>query len=197
MDVKYLLGATADREIVFAEFGVEHPKYWSKERGNWTDESVRKFSASFDTVRPFTEDEREDATDYYERLIDERYDAEGRCELYELYDCRPSELAELLARDCGSDVQDIVDCSLYPEIIDVDGTDWYFESGSCGQHDTREDGMDEYVNEEAYNLLHELWDKYHLKKIDEEGIQQMQRVVELLEEVDEEEWIADYIRRNF
>jgi hypothetical protein len=56
--------------------------------------------------------------------------------------------------------------------------------------------MDEYVNEEAYNLLHELWDKYHLKPIDEEGIQQMQKVVELLEEVNEEEWIEDYIRRK-
>ena len=197
MRTKCLLGATADREIVFAEIEVSHPRYWSKDKGYWTDTEVNEFSASFDCVRPFTEDECEDATDYYERLIDECYGEKEKCDLCEMYDCRPSELAELLARDHGSDVQDIVDCSLYPNIIDVDGTDYYFESGSCGQHDTREDGMDEYVNEEAYNLLHELWDKYHLKAIDEDGIKQLQKVVELLEEADEEEWIADYIRRNF
>lgn len=197
MRTKYLLGATEDREIVFAEIEVSHPHYWSKDKGSWTDTEVRQFSASFDCVRPFTEDECEDATDYYDRLIDECYGAKEKCDLYEMYDCRPSELAEFLARDHGSDIQDIVDCSLYPNIIDVDGTDYYFESGSCGQHDTREDGMDEYVSEEAYYLIHELWDKYHLKPIDEDGIKQMQRVVELLEEVDEEEWIADYIRRNF
>ena len=57
--------------------------------------------------------------------------------------------------------------------------------------------MDEYVNKEAYDLLYELWDKYHLAAIDEDGLKKMQRVTKLLEDVDEEEWITDYIRRNF
>ena len=156
-----------------------------------------QFSASFDCVRPFREEDCEGAIDYYDRLIDECYDAEEKCNLYEMYNCRPSELAELLARDNGSDVQDIVDCSLYPKIIDVDGTNYYFESGSCGQHDTREDGMDEYVNQEAYDLLHELWDKYHLMKVDSSVEDEVQKIVEMLEDVDEEAWIEDYIRRNF
>ena len=184
MKRRYLLGATVDREIVFGEFEVTHRNGYPE------------FTASFDCVEPFTEDDCEDPIDYYERLIDECYDAQSKCELYERYDCRPSELAELLARDGGTDIQDIVDCSLYPNVIDVDGVDYYFRSGSCGQHDTRNE-MDEYTNKEAYDLFHELWDKYHLKPIDEEGIKQMERVAEMLEEVDEEEWITDYIRRNF
>lgn len=194
MSIKYLLGATTDKEIVFAEFSVEHPRYWSKEKGHYTDETVKKFSASFDCVRPF-EGSDYDLEEYYENWCD-CMDKECLYDLCERYWCSPQDLPGKLADEC-CDVRDALDCSLYPEIIDVDGTDWYFESGSCGQHDTREDGMDEYVNEEAYNLLHELWDKYHLKTIDEKGIKQMQRVVELLANVDEEEWIADYIRRNF
>ena len=197
MSKKYLLGATSDREIVFAEFEATHPRYWSKENGNYTDESVRHFSASFDCVIPFTEDDLEDAEDYYRDLVDECYDDGEKYKMCERYDCKPSELAEYLAEDEGTDPQNIRDCSLYSNIIEVDGIDYYFESGSCGQHDTRKDGMDEYVNKEAYDLLHELWDKYHLKTIDEDGLKKMQRVTELLEDVDEEEWIADYIRRNF
>ena len=194
MSIKYLLGATADKEIVFAEFSATHPRYWSKEKGNWTDETVREFSASFDTVRPFVGSDY-DLEEYYEGWMD----GLDKADLYDLCErhwCSPQDLPGKLAEECY-DVRDALDCSLYPEVINVDETDWYFESGSCGQHDTREDGMDEYVNEEAYNLLHELWDKYHLKPIDEDGIKQMQRVVELLDEVDEEEWIADYIRRNY
>ena len=194
MRKKYLLGATADGEIVFAEFEATHPRYWSQEKGNWTDETVRQFSASFDTVRPFKGSDY-DLEEYYEGWMD-GINKEYLYDLCERHWCSPQDLPGKLADECD-DVRDALDCSLYPEEINIDDEYWYFESGSCGQHDTREDGMYEYVNEEAYNLLHELWDKYHLKTIDEDGIKQMQKVVELLEEVDEEEWIEDYIRRNF
>lgn len=193
---KYLLGATKYKEIVFADFAANHPKYWSQDKGSWIDESVRQFSASFDTVIPFTEDDLGDPNDYYEELLTSFDDAE-KFRLCEEYDCAPSELAENFAYDNGIEPMDIKDCSLYPEVIKVNDTNYYFESSSCGQHDTRKDGMDEYVNKEAYDLLHELWDNYHLKAIDEDGLKKMQKVVELLENVDEEEWIKDYIERNF
>ena len=191
---KYLLGATADREIVFAEFSARHPHYWSREKGDWTDETVRNFSASFNTVRPFKGSDY-DLEEYFEGWMD-GLDKEYLYDLCERHWCAPQDLPGKLADEC-CDVRDAMDCSLYPEEMNIDNEYWYFESGSCGQHDTRKDGMDEYTNKEAYNLLHELWDKYHLKAIDEDGIKQMRRVVELLEEVDEEEWIEDYIRRNF
>lgn len=196
MSRKILLGATNDREIVFGEFEVRNPRFWSKDKGNYTDESMEEFSASFDTVMPFTEDDLEDANEYYEQLLDDCYDDAEKYKLCESYDCAPSELAEHFTADHGTDPQEMRDCSLYPNVIDVDGVDYYFESMGYGQCDTREQ-MDEYVNKEAYDLLHELWDKYHLKAIDEDGLKKMQRVAELLEDVDEEEWIADYIRRNF
>ena len=191
---KYLLGATEEREIVFAEFELTHPRYWSKDKGHWTDEDVLEFSASFDCVRPFEGDEY-DLTEYYESWCD-CMDKATLYDMCERLDCSPSELPKELADECY-DVRDALDCSLYPEIINVDGADWYFESGSCGQHDTREDGMDEYVNQEAYDLLHELWDEYHLKKVGDDVVEKVNKIIDMLEEVDEEEWIEDYIRRNF
>lgn len=191
---KYLLGANTDREIVFAEFEANHPNYWSKEKGDYTDESVRHFSASFDTVRPFKGSDY-DLEEYFEGWMD-GLDKAYLYDLCERHWCSPQDLPNKLADECY-DVRDALDCSLYPEEMCIEDEYWYFESSSCGQHDTREEGMDEYVNKEAYDILHELWDKYHLKPIDDEGIKQMERVVELLEEVDEEEWIADYIERNF
>lgn len=179
---KYLLGATADREIVFAEFEVTGRN------------GYQEFTASFDTVRPFKGDDV-DLLQYFENFVDD-IGKETAYDLCESNNCSPQDLPQILADEC-SDPRDALDCSLYPEEMNVNGEWWYFESGSCGQHDTREDGMDEYVNKEAYDILHELWDKYHLKHIDDEGIKQMDKVVELLEEVDEEEWIADYIERNF
>lgn len=179
---KYLLGVTVDREIVFGEFEITHHNGYPE------------FTASFNTVRPFKCDDV-DLVEYFENFI---YDIgkENAYDLCERNNCSPQNLPQILADEC-SDPRDALDCSLYPEEINVNDEWWYFESGSCGQHDTREDGMDEYVNESAYNLLHELWDKYHLKQVDEEVVEQVDKLIEILEEVDEEEWIADYISRNF
>lgn len=194
MRKKYLLGATVNNELVFGEFELKHPSYWSKEKGSYIDESVLEFSASFDSVRPFKEEDY-DLEEYYEEYL-YGADKEYLYDLCEQYDCSPSELPKNLADNCY-DVRDALDCSLYPEEITVDGKSWYFESGSCGQYDSREDGMEVYVNEEAYNLLHTLWDNYHLKKVDEEVIKQVEKVVDMLSSVDEEEWIINYIKNNY
>ena len=133
MRKKYLLGATKDNGIIFGEFEVTNRNGYPE------------FTASFDEVNPFTADELEDGEDYYEELLESCYDDEGKYKLCEMYNCRPSELAECMADECGTEPMDMRDCSLYPEIIDVDGIDYYFESGSCGQHDTRGE-IEEYVD---------------------------------------------------
>ena len=179
---KYLLGATADREIVFGEVEVT------------TRNGYPEFTASFDCVRPFN-GEDVDLTDYFANFV---YDI-GKEKAYDLCEqnwCSPQDLPQILADEC-TDPRDALDCSLYPEEMNIDDEYWYFESGCCGQHDTRKDGMDEYVNQEAYDLLHELWDEYHLKKVDNDVVEKVNQLVDMLEKVDEEEWIEDYIRRNF
>ena len=181
---RYLLGATEDREIVFGEFGII------------TRNGYPEFTASFNIVSPFTADDLEDGAEYYQHLLDDCYSDEDKYRMCEEYNCRPSELAEHLADENGTDPQDMRDCSLYPEIIDVDGTDWYFDSVGCGQHDTR-DEMAVYTNQDAYNMLHTLWDKYHLKEVDVGVMQTVDQLDAQLTDVDEIDWIANYIRENF
>ena len=185
MRKKFLLGATKDGELVFGEFEIININRHSE------------FTARFDIVRPFNEKDV-DLVDYFDDFAG-NYGKEYAYDLCERYHCAPQDLAQELADECN-DPRDALDCSLYPEEIEIDGDFWYFESESCGQHDTRKE-MDEYVNKEAYDLLHELWDLYHLKNISE--INDFVRVKESIEyikkalDVDEKEWIKDYIERNF
>jgi hypothetical protein len=173
---KFLIGATKNHELVFANFGV-------RQYGN----EQPKFSASFDTVMPFKADER-DLADY---VAD--HDTGWLWEMCDEYNCKPSELANAMLKNY--DVMEIIDCSLYPEYYDIDGHDWYFESVGCGQHDTR-DEMEEIINIDAYNKLHELWDNYHLKTVDDSVVEQVEKLAESFAEVNEEEWITDYIKRH-
>lgn len=178
---KFLLGATNDDELVFGEFELRNREYGLE------------FSASFDTVRPFKAEDY-DLVEYYEEWM-YGMDKEYLYDQCERLDCSPSELAQELADECY-DVRDALDCSLYSEEVYVDDESWCFESSACGQHDTREVGMKEYVNEEAYNLLHTLWDNYHLKQVDEEVIKQVEKIIDMLSDVDEEQWIIEYIENN-
>ena len=56
--------------------------------------------------------------------------------------------------------------------------------------------MERYVDKEAYDKLHELWDKYHLKKVGEEEITRQMDEIESRLNVDWEEWITEYIREE-
>lgn len=180
MRKQYLLGATSYNELVFGEFEITHRNGYAE------------FSASFSTVRPFN-GENYNLTEYFENCLEE-YGKDYLYDLCESFDCKPSELAEYLA-DEYEDVRDALDCSLYSECYIVNGNSWYFESGSCGQCDTR-DEMEEITNPEAYNLLHKLWDAYHLKEVDNDVICQVENLSTMLDEINEEEWIVDYIQRH-
>lgn len=174
-----LLGATKDNELVFAEFGVDNR--------NGYDE----FTASFDTVRPF-DGNSVDLVEYWEDYITDA-DADTLRHMLGAYDCTISDLAECVADDMGID--GTIDCSLYPTTYTIDDIDWYFESMCCGQHDTRDD-MAEYVDELAYNDLHELWDKYHLRKVDDSVINKVRQIADALGKTNAEKWITDFIRRH-
>lgn len=177
----YLLGADSNNEIVFADINI----YDGGEKPT--------IGISFDTNRPFNAS-NVDVVDYFDDWcygMDDDF-------LYRLcvkFDCAPSELAANLADECN-DIRDAMDCSLFPEMYIIDGDDWCFESGCCGQHDTRINGMKEYTNKEAYDIIHQIWDNYHLKVIDDDIIKQIENIGDMLDEIDEEEWITDYIERH-
>ena len=177
---KFLLGATKENEIVFCEVEI-------RDRNG-----KLEFSASFETVYPFKYDE----TYLMERVVSQ-LDSYDKSDLYDLcvtYNCKPNDLAENVWAD--SYIEDIIDISLYPDSIEVDGNEWYFESACCGQYDTREE-MEFYVNETLYNRIIELWDKYHLKEIDNPIVEEVNSILNELEQINKEEWIANYIKVNF
>lgn len=174
-----LLGTTKDNEIVFADVEIT------------TRNGYKEFTASFSTVRPFCYNDI-DLEEYVESILDE-YDKSTLYDMCCNNDCRPSELAEIIIEQ--ESIYDIMDLSLYPELYIINDSEWYFESSSCGQHDTREE-MEFYTNKEYYDKLHELWDKWHLEKITDDIENEVISIMEELCKVNEEEWIKNYIEEN-
>lgn len=176
--MKYLMGSTKNKELVFAEFEVR----------NWN--GYPEFTACFNSVRPFNENDV-DIEGYIEESL-YSYDKSTLYEMCENYDCSPSELAERMVQEIDS-VADVIDCSLYSEFYPIDGNDYYFESCSGGQYDSRDD-MEIYTNKRVYDAIHKLWDKYHLKQVDSAVELEVIELKNELAKIDEEKWIVDYIK---
>lgn len=68
---------------------------------------------------------------------------------------------------------------------------------SCGQHDIRDEGMKEYTNKKAVEELLNLWDNYHLKKVDDSIVEKIAKLQEELELdcTEEENKISEYIEK--
>ncbi len=185
MKKKILLGATEDGTIVFANVEI-------RERNG-------EFSASFDEVRPV-----EVTDEYLRERVEVMLECMSKDELLNMledYDCRPSELVDYFMRDqlWNYGVEGILDISLYPESFSIEGYDdeIYFESESCGQHDTREYLIP--INKEFSEWLHSLWDTYHLCSLtDEEVDNVIKRIKEYEDEVgDIEEWIQNWLEEEW
>ena len=100
-------------------------------------------------------------------------------------------------------VEGTINCSPDIDWVDVDGEDWAFELVSCGQHDTRGE-MVEFIDQAAYDELHELWDKYHLHTLTEDKARKihatcdaiLDRLYVGMGERSAEDWAADFIKRH-
>lgn len=177
MEQRILLGSTKDCELAFGNFEL-------------TDKGP--FRATFDTVHPFNLEER-DIDEEIQYCLSEL----SRGDLYDLcesYDCAPSALASHMASERS--ITDFVDCSLYPEVVNVNGEDWMFESAGCGQLDTT-GNMQTLVDENSYNLLMDAWKTYHLKQLSNEIYQELvDAVANAYHDFDEEVWIRNYIKNT-
>jgi hypothetical protein len=187
MKRKILLGATEDGTIVFANVEI-------RERNG-----ERLFSASFDEVRPV-----EVTDEYLRERVEVMLEGMNKDDLFSMledYDCRPSELVDYFIRDqlWNYGVEGILDISLYPESFSVEGyeDEIYFESDSCGQHDTRDVLIP--IDPEFSEWLHSLWDTYHLKQLtDDEVDNVIKRIEEYEDEVgDIEEWIQNWLEEEW
>lgn len=152
---KVYLGINNYNEICFADIEI-YPKR------NITNE----FTASFDTSSPvqFTEENVREAVENFIDCCDTEY----KLSLCDDYNCPPSQLVDELTEQYCDDIdefKELLDCSLFPDTIQIDGEEYCFRAESCGQHDLRNDGMAICVNKELFNYINELWDNYHLKSI--------------------------------
>lgn len=180
-----LIGATKYYEIVFCEFEIR-PSY---------DGDGYKFYANSFTVEPTRVDDV-DIEDYYDNLVDDMMcDGKWLWDMCDRYDCKPSDLAWEMAQ-ATDDVQDVLDCSMYPETIIIDGDEWVFESRSYG-HSDEQGYITEYVDKDLYNKLHDLWSKYYAEIVDDDIIAEVDELAKKMYHDDTfvENWIADYIER--
>lgn len=191
--MKKVIGFTSDNEIIVAEVSFERVGS-NKEPYFSACFNLSKIAKADDTIRDY---------DYmYNYFEDIRYsfDSETVLVLCDKYECPPSELADLMTDEAINDDNigmETLDCSLYPEILDIDGKEYIFISTSCGQHDTREE-VDKFVDKQLYDDIHTLWDKYHLKNIEnnEEAMDLYKSILDRMSDIDEEEVIVDYIRKT-
>lgn len=179
MEKTYLIGSDKYGNVVYANLRIN-------ERNE-----KRTFSASFYTYEPFNMDEF-DLEEHYEMWCD---NADKEC-LYDLccgYGCAPSELPSYLVNDAPS-VHDELNTN--GEEVEVDGDYWAFQLISYGQCDTT-NTMEEFVNEEAYNMIMALWKNHYLEEATDEVMEQMNKIDALLGDVDEDAWLVDYIERVY
>lgn len=179
MSNEYLLGATTDHEIVTCKINLSDNIDGSK-----------RFSASFALYNIVNENE-------FPSLVEcslDGYDKEYLYDLCDNYDCAPSALCDAVIDNESLDDWLGMEYCINTYNVNVNGDEWFFENICAGQHDTRND-MGVIIDQEAYDLVHELWDNYHLKAIGGETLAKAEALIARLREIDDGEWIASYIEK--
>lgn len=142
---RILAGVTDNNELYFLEASITDR--------NGYDE----FTMSGFTVNPVTEEDKES---YEASYLDgeEEYFWKEAVASGSTYDSMEDWIQQV--RDEG----DHMDCSLYPETVEHEGTTYYFESQSCGQHE--ENNLTHYaIKRTLFNKILKLWHTYHMKPV--------------------------------
>lgn len=145
MRSKILAGVTNDDELYFLEIEKQTNEH-------------KYFAMSGFTVKPVElEAAKDQSRESIQSLIDEEI---SMSELPAWYFKDSEELTDYVINSDGN--LSGIDTSLYPGSVEVDGVEYVFESGSCGQHEER--SLKTYfIDVTDYNILMSVWEKYHLK----------------------------------
>ena len=171
-----LLGATELNELVFANINIRENK---------------TLGISFSLVTPTIID-----NDYLYERFTSLMDSLSKEDLYDLceqYNVAPCQLIDEMFYYATP--EEILDLSLFPEQVEINGDEWVFESAGCGQVETR-NTMSEYVDKYAYYKLMTLWQDFHLQTIDDDTVKEVETIVSELTKCDSMQWIEDYIIEN-
>ena len=179
--MKFIIGFSEDHELIIGEFRVS----------DWN--GRREFASSFNSVAPFIATE-----DYILERIESSLDGISEGEKYSLceqYDLKPSELVDFIYTNDG--IEGAIDISVFPESYYIESIDEdvYFESMSGGQHDWRKDfGNGTYfVDKEFLDLIMETWDNYHLKKINQDLVDEITELYEKEKSKNYTDFIQKYL----
>lgn len=201
-EIKILLGANSDRNLVFGEF-------------NCNSNFLLTYSSP---CMPFPVKNKKRKQELFKMNAQKIINSSDKAALYDLccnYGCHPGTLLKKIANNT-SDIRDIYDCSTFSEYYEIDGVEWYFLDRSMGQTDMSH-RMAEYTNKavydefhelldflhlRAYCELHELRDAFHLKMTENASLKKIMNFINKCEllHLDDKEfmkgWISDYICRN-
>lgn len=189
---KYLLGVNKKR-LFIGEFEIR----------NWN--GYNEFTASFSIGEAFNIEDIDDEYiyNYMENLWDS-VDDETKLNWLDDGEITKQEYFEQATQ--YAEYREIVDCSCTDyEITLKDGKTINFETAGCGQCDIREqENFEEikFTNKNGVMLLLELWDKYHLNKIEAEDeaeiLEKINKMMELLENFDRFHYenIEDFLVEN-
>lgn len=185
MRKKFLLGIK-ENEIVLGEIEIT------------TRNGYKEFSASFDQGIAFNiEDIDENYFNNYWNCLD----SDARLSLLEDGELTKEDVMNNWSK---ADYRDFIDCSCTNDEITLeDGSTINFESTSCGQYDCRDDENFNkmiFTNKEAFDLIINLWDNYHLKNVEDvkDFDEKISKINELLKNyefysIDSEEFIKKNI----
>ena len=141
-EYKILVGVTQDNELYFLEL-TKRNTYFSMSGETVIPLDIEEAKErSYNSIKESIEEETRDINPLFVRDIDEVTE-------------------QVLAIDGELHGLDI---SLFPENIEVNGTEYVFESGSCGQHEERE-FKKMFIDEKAFSEFMKLWEQYHLKEL--------------------------------
>ena len=145
-----------------------------------TRNGYKEFTASFDKGEAFKIDDidlQEECQENWDCL-----DAEAKLELLYDGDRTREDVFEDWTR--YADYHEFIDCSCTDIELEINENLINFETTSGGQHDEREEAdFNEfiYTNQEAFNLIMQLWDNFHLKEITEKEEKIFNTICKLLE----------------
>lgn len=173
---KYLLGVDG-KKVFIGEF----------ELRNWN--GYNEFAANFSVGEAFNIDDIDDEYMYnYMQDLWDSVDAETKLNWLDDGEITKQEYFEQSTQ--YAEYREIVDCSCTDyEITLKDGSTINFATICCGQCDIREEinfYTAKYNNKEAVLLILELWDKYHLEKLDEKAeaeiVEKVNKILDLLKD---------------
>ena len=189
---KYLLGVNKKR-LFIGDFEIR----------NWN--GYNEFTASFSVGEAFNIEDIDD--EYIYNYMEDLWDSvDDETKLNWLDDGEITKQEYFEQSTQYAEYREIVDCSCTDyEITLKDGKTINFETTGCGQCDIREqEDFEEikFTNKNGVMLLLELWDKYHLKKIEAEDeaeiSEKINKMMELLGDFDRFHYenIEDFLVEN-